>query len=59
MTPTQKQWAAVGVSIVATGLILSHESDNGRGPLAPVPAAAGSKRGPFNPCPSGNSMECK
>jgi hypothetical protein len=57
MTPAQR-WTAIGVGVVATGLILAHETDNGRGPLAPETASS-AKKGPFNPCPSGDSRSCK
>ncbi len=30
MTPTQQKWAAVGVSVVATGLIIAHQQDSGK-----------------------------
>jgi hypothetical protein len=58
MTPAQKRWTAIGVGVVATGLVLAHETDNGRGPMGRT-AASGGKSGPFNPCPSGNSRSCK
>jgi hypothetical protein len=58
MTPTQKKWTAVGVGIIATGLVIAHETDNGRGELAAV-ASSGKGKGSFNPCPSGISRECK
>lgn len=55
MTPTQKRWTTVGVSVVATGLLIAHQQDNG----ADLSSSRGGKGGPFHPCPSGNSMECK
>lgn len=63
MTPTQKRWTAIGVSVVATGLILAHETDHGRGPLSPEPSASGSGKGrPSFVCTSqtpDHPMDCK
>ncbi|HET9394490.1 MAG TPA: hypothetical protein VFO36_00425 [Nitrospiraceae bacterium] len=59
MTPTQQRWLAFGVGVVATGAIIAHETDQGRGNLAMQPTSSGGKTGPFNPCPSGISAECK
>lgn len=49
MTPTQQKWAAVGVSVVATGLIIAHEQDSGK------PQLEERKRScyPGNPCLGG------
>ena len=57
MTPTQKKWTVIGVSVVATGMIIAHQQDNGS-PVLGSPAASG-KKGPFNPCSSPNPQECK
>jgi len=57
MTPAQQRWTAIGVGVVATGLILAHEADQGRGALAPT--ASSSDKGRFSPCPSGDSRNCK
>lgn len=55
MTPGQKRWTAIGVSVVATGLILAHQQDSGK----PMVTDQASGKGGFHPCPSGNSASCK
>jgi len=55
MTPTQKRWTAIGVSVVATGLLIAHQQDKG----AVVASEQTGKGGPFHPCPSGVATECK
>ncbi len=57
MTPTQKKWATIGASVVVTGMIIAHQQDDGS-PVLQGPATS-SKHGPFHPCPSGNSRNCK
>lgn len=49
MTPTQQKWAAVGVSLAATGLLIAHEQDSGK------PVTEERKRScyPGNPCLGG------
>jgi hypothetical protein len=51
MTPTQQKWAAVGVSVVATGLIVAHQQDSGK----PLTESAQGKQScyPGNPCIGG------
>lgn len=37
MTPTQKKWTAIGVSIVATGLVIAHQDETNPRPVEPEP----------------------
>jgi hypothetical protein len=55
MTPAQKRWTTIGVSVVATGLVLAHQEGNGK----PMVTDQTSGKGGFHPCPSGNSAYCK
>lgn len=56
LTPTQKKWTTIGVSVVATGLIIAHEQDNGRGPLSSTDKNGGKSQP--GQC-SGASRDCK
>lgn len=55
MTPSQRKWAAVGVSVVATGLIIAHEQDSGRGALS----ATENGKGRRHPSCTGDHFACK
>ncbi len=58
MTPAQKKWTAIGVSVVATGMIIAHQQDNGS-PVLGGSAGTSGKGGAFNPCTSSNPKDCK
>jgi hypothetical protein len=44
MTPTQKKYTAIGLSVLAVGMIAAHDDDDG--PAAPMPDI----QRPPNPC---------